>query len=49
MLDQYLHIIAISVVKKETLNNITSLQEYIVLVEDWLEFYNTERLQSKKK
>ena len=37
------------ILKKETLNNITSLQEYIVLVEDWLEFYNTERLQSKKK
>ena len=39
------------ILKKETLynNNITSLQEYIVLVEDWIEFYNTERLKSKKK
>ncbi len=39
------------ILKKETLynNNITSLQEYIVLVEDWIEFYNTKRLKNKKK
>ena len=39
------------ILKKETLynNNITSLQEYIVLVEDWIEFYNTKRLKTKKK
>ncbi len=36
--------------KKETLynNNITSLQEYKKLVEDWIIFYNTYRLKSKK-
>ncbi|MGM9878033.1 MAG: hypothetical protein ACI33S_05220, partial [Bacilli bacterium] len=36
---------------KETLynNNITSLQEYIQLVEDWILFYNTTRLKSKVK
>ncbi len=35
--------------KKETLynNNITSLQEYIQLVEEWILFYNTTRLKSK--
>ena len=40
-----------SILKKETLynNNITSLKEYIVLVEDWIEFYNTKRLKTKKK
>ena len=40
-----------SLLKKETLynNNITSLQEYINLVEDWILFYNTTRLKSKKK
>ena len=39
-----------SLLKKETLynNNITSLQEYIQLVEDWILFYNTTRLKSKK-
>jgi transposase InsO family protein len=39
-----------SILKKETLynNNITSLQEYITLVEDWILFYNTKRLKSKK-
>ena len=38
-----------SILKKETLynNNITSLQEYIILVEDWILFYNTTRLKSK--
>ena len=40
-----------SLLKKEVLysNNITSLTEYITLVEDWIEFYNTSRLRSKKK
>ncbi len=39
-----------SILKKETLhnNNITSLQEYIILVEEWILFYNTIRLKSKK-
>ena len=39
------------ILKKETLynNNITSLQEYIALVEDWIEFYNTTRIKMKKK
>jgi transposase InsO family protein len=39
-----------SIFKKETLynNNITSLQEYITLVEDWILFYNTIRLKSKE-
>ena len=37
--------------KKETLynNNITNLTEYIALVEDWLEFYNTKRLKNKRR
>ena len=37
--------------KKKTLynNNITSLQEYIQLVEEWILFYNTTRLKSKVK
>ena len=40
-----------ALLKKETLynNNITSLQEYIQLVEDWILFYNTTRLKSKNK
>ena len=40
-----------SLLKKETLynNNITSLQEYIQLVEEWILFYNTNRLKSKVK
>ena len=40
-----------SLLKKETLynNNITSLQEYINLVEDWILFYNKTRIKSKKK
>ncbi len=39
-----------SILKKETLynNDITSLQEYIVLVKDWIEFYNTKRLKNKR-
>ena len=38
------------ILKKETLynNNITSLEEFVALVEDWLEFYNTRRLKNKK-
>ena len=38
-----------ALLKKETLynNNITSLQEYIQLVEEWIIFYNTTRLKSK--
>ncbi len=39
------------ILKKETLHNndITSLQEYQRLVEDWILFYNTDRLKSKKR
>ena len=39
-----------SLLKKETLynNNITSLEEYIGLVEEWIEFYNTKRIKGKK-
>ena len=39
-----------SLLKKETLynNNITSLENYIELVEDWIEFYNTNRIKGKK-
>ena len=35
-----------SLLKKEVLynNNITSLSQYITLVEDWIEFYNTSRI-----
>ena len=40
-----------ALLKKETLynNNITSLKNYIQLVEDWILFYNTFRLKSKIK
>ena len=40
-----------ALLKKETLynNNITSLQEYIYLVKDWIEFYNTTRIKNAKK
>lgn len=40
-----------SLLKKETLynNNITSLQEYQKLVEEWILFYNTTRLKSKNR
>lgn len=40
-----------AILKKETLynNNITSLQEYIQLVEEWILFYNTTRLKSKNR
>ena len=39
-----------ALLKKETLynNNITSLQEYQKLVEEWILFYNTKRIKSKK-
>ena len=39
------------ILKKETLynNNITSLEQYITIVKDWLLFYNTIRLKSNKK
>jgi len=39
-----------SILKKETLhnNNIISLEEYITLVHEWIEFYNTERIKGKK-
>ena len=40
-----------SILKKETLynNDITSLQDYIVLVEEWIAFYNTKRLKNTRK
>ena len=39
-----------SLLKKETLynNHITSLEEYIILVKEWIEFYNNDRLKGKK-
>lgn len=39
-----------SPLKKETLynNNITSLEEYIQLVEERIEFYNATRIKGKK-
>ena len=38
------------ILKKETLynNDISSIQEYQTLVEDWILFYNTSRIKSKK-
>ena len=40
-----------ALLKKETLynNNITSLQEYQKLVEEWILFDNTDRIKSKKR
>jgi putative transposase len=40
-----------SLLKKEVLYTytITSLSEYIALVEEWIEFYNTSRIRNKKK
>ena len=40
-----------SILKKETLYNnyITSLEEYLLLVEDWLAFYNTTRIKNRKR
>jgi transposase InsO family protein len=37
--------------KKETLynNNITSIEHYVRLVEEWIEFYNTKRIKNRKK
>ena len=39
------------ILKKETLYNnyITSFEEYLSLVEDWLIFYNTTRLKNRKR
>jgi len=39
------------ILKKETLynNDITSIEEYQALVEDWIEFYNTKRIKNRKK
>ena len=39
------------ILKKETLynNDIKNINEYQVLVEDWIEFYNTKRLKNRKK
>ncbi len=39
-----------ALLKKETLynNNITSLEEYQKLVEEWIEFYNTTRIKGNK-
>lgn len=38
------------ILKKETLynNEISSINEYKSLVEDWIVFYNTSRIKSKK-
>ena len=40
-----------SLLKKETLynNNISSIKEYQILVEDWIHFYNTSRISIKKR
>ena len=40
-----------SLLKKEVLytNTITSLSQYMAEVENWIEFYNTERIRNKKK
>ena len=37
------------ILKKETLynNNITSLEHYIKLVEEWIKFYNTTRIKNR--
>ena len=39
-----------ALLKKETLynNNITSLEEYQKIIEEWIEFYNTTRIKGKK-
>ena len=39
------------ILKKETLynNNISSIQEYKMLVEDWIIFYNTNRIKAKRR
>ena len=40
-----------SILKKETLYNnyITSFEEYLLLVEDWLAFYNTSRIKKQEE
>ncbi len=40
-----------SILKKDTLYNnyITNLEEYIAIVEDWIEFYNTKRIKNRKR
>ena len=40
-----------ALLKKETLynNNITSIQEYQKLVEEWIAFYNTKRIKLKRR
>lgn len=35
--------------KKTSYNKFKSIAEYQVLVEDWIEFYNTKRLKNRKK
>ena len=37
------------ILKKETLynNDITSLEQYVKLVEDWIKFYNTSRIKKR--
>ena len=39
-----------ALLKKETLynNNITSLEEYQKIIEEWIDFYNTTRIKGKK-
>ena len=39
------------ILKKETLynNNITSLEHYIQLVEEWIEFYNSTRIKNRNR
>ena len=39
------------ILKKETLYNnyITNLENYIAIVEDWIEFYNTTRIKNRKR
>ena len=39
------------ILKKENLYNnyITNLENYIAIVEDWIEFYNTTRIKNRKR
>ena len=39
-----------SILKKETLhnNNITNLEQYLMLIEEWIKFYNTIRIKGQK-
>ncbi|MFR7882136.1 MAG: transposase [Christensenellales bacterium] len=43
--------VIISILKKRLLYNnyITNLEEYIAIVEDWIEFYNTKRIKNRKR